>query len=149
MKKKFDLLKEKFDLPDFESLNRDFEISSIDDEDILREICKKMVNTGDFYINFLEDIIQPDSRFYTLKEANFLDKNHRVLVNDIYSKLVYFNRLSIELHLDYSQESAVSFIKAFFVEWQLLKKKLLPIIKILKDSWSKKTEIKVDGGYFG
>ena len=150
MKEKYLGLKKKHNLPSFDDLNRDFEIQSISkDDDVLREILKKMGGVVEFHIGVLEDIIQPDSRYYALKEANFLDKTQRDMANLLYGKLMYLNRKSIELNLDYSEDGAASFIIKMFEDWQTIKKELLPIIVTLKESWSKKTEIKLDGGYFG
>lgn len=154
MEKKFEEmyeeLKEKYELPSFNEINKDFEIYSISkDEDIIREILKKMSGAIDYYIGFLEDIIQPDSRFYTLKEANVLDVNQRKKVHEIYAKLMFLNRTFNELYLSYSEERGVELIKKIFTEWQPLKMELLEIIRPLKDSWSKHTEIKPDKGYFG
>ena len=150
MKKEYAVLKDKYGLPEYDDLNRDFKIYSVSEEDdIVHEVLKKMINVVDFYINFLEDIIQPDSRFYTLKEANVLGTSERLIVNNAYSKLLYLNRRSIELHLQYAEVDAAKFIKNLFVEWQVIKKDLLPVVTLLKDSWLKKSEIKLDEGYFG
>ncbi|MCC7574214.1 hypothetical protein KO361_01340 [Candidatus Woesearchaeota archaeon] len=150
MKKQYEEIRKKHDLPSYEELNKDFEIYSISKEDdIIREILKKMSNTIDFYINMLEDIIQPDSRFYTLKESNIVDKNLRIEVNKTYNKLMFLNRTNIELHLDYEEEKATQLIKNLFVEWQTIKKELIPVVKTLKESWLKNAEIKPERGYFG
>ena len=149
MEKKYLELKEKFHLPSFTDLSRDFDVYDISDDDLLKEIVKKMVNVIDHYVNLLEDIIQPDSRFYSLKEANVLEKESRVVVNQIYNKLMQYNRASILLNLSFSEGDAANFINDFFSDWQLIKKELFPIFQELKNSWSKKTETKHDGGYFG
>lgn len=150
MEKKYLGFKEKFNLPSFADLSRDFDVYDVSKEDdLLKEIVKKMVNVIDHYVNLLEDIIQPDSRFYSLKEANVLEKESRVVVNQIYNKLMQYNRASILLNLSFSEEGAATFINDFFSDWQLIKKELFPIFQELKNSWSKKTETKHDGGYFG
>ncbi len=150
MKKEYVVLKEKYGLPDFDDVDRDFEIYSISkDDDLIREILKKMFGVVDFYINFLEDIIQPDSRFYTLKEANVLGKSERALVNATYNKLLYLHRKNVELSLDYEEKKAAKFIVQVFEEWQIVRRDLLPVVSLLKESWSKKVEEKHDGGYFG
>lgn len=150
MKKEYETLKTKFDLPNYEELNKDFDTHSISKEDdIIREILKKVLGVIENHIGILEDIIQPDSRFHTLKEANVLGKSERQLVNNNYNKLMYFNRAGIELQLNYSEEEAANFIKKVFLDWQIIKNELLMIIKILKESWSKNTETKPERGYFG
>jgi len=150
MKKEYEILRNKHNLPSYKELNIDFEICSISkEEDILKEIVKKILYVIDNYINLLEDIIQPDSRFYNMKEANVLDANSRLIVKKIYHRLVYTNRASIELNLDYTDEKASQFIKNTYEEWQTTKKELRLIFTTLKESWSKETETKPDGGYFG
>jgi hypothetical protein len=150
MRKEYDLLKSEFNLPSFDDLNKDFDIEDISkDDNILREIVKKMNIVVDFYINFLEDVIHPDSRYYSLKEANVLDKELRMLAVKIYNKLMYLNRAGLSLYLNYSKQGASLRIVNVFNEWQLLKKDLFSIVVVLKDSWLNNNETKQDGGYFG
>ena len=150
MRKEYDLLKSEFNLPSFDDLNKDFDIEDISkDDNILREIVKKINGVVDFYINFLEDVIHPDSRYYSLKEANVLDKDLRLLAVKIYNKLMYLNRSGLSLNLDYSKKDASLRIINVFNEWQSLKKDLLSIVIVLKDSWLNHNEAKHDGGYFG
>lgn len=150
MKKEYELLKTKFEMPSYDELNKDFDIYSVSsDDDIIREILKKVLGVIDNYTDLLEDIIQPDSRFHTLKEANVLGKSERQLVNFNYNKLMYFNRAGVELQLNYSEEEAANFIKKVFFDWQAIKKDLLKIVNILKESWSKNTETELERGYFG
>ncbi|MFP4568316.1 MAG: hypothetical protein ACLFN8_05215 [Candidatus Woesearchaeota archaeon] len=150
MKKEYLKLKEEFSLPDYDLLNDDFEIYTISKEDnLIREIIKKMSGVVDFYIDVLEDIIQPDSRFYTLKEANVLNKDERRVVSLNYSKLMYLNRRNLEIHLDFSEAVGAEFISNLFDEWQNIKKELLPIIIKLKESWLIEQDSKPVGGYFG
>ncbi len=150
MREEYNILKNKFGLPDFEELDKFFEIRGIDKEDdILREISKKILNSVDNYLDILEDMVQPDSRYYTLKEANFLGKSERSIINAIYSKLMYFNRAGIILNLDYSSDRCAKLINDFYKEWSLMSKELIPVINLLKESWSKKTEARQDRGYFG
>ena len=143
-------LKEKYNLPEYIEIDRDFEIYSISkEEDLIREILKKISSTIDYYTSLLEDIIQPDSRFYTLKEANILNKEQRKKVTMIYNKLLYMNRAIIELNLTYLEDEASKLISKIYHDWQQIKKDLKEIIKTLKESWLKNTEIKSDEGYFG
>ncbi len=150
MKKTYKELQEKYSLPSYEELNKDFDIYSISKEDdLIKEIIKKIEDVLETYVSLLEDIIQPDSRYYILKEANVLDAKTRKKVNQIYAKLLYLNRFGIEIDLDYSEEKAIEYIKITNKEWQELKKEILPIIKTLKESWANQTETKNEGGYFG
>lgn len=150
MEKKYLEIKEKYGLPNLDELSRDFDVYDISkDDDVLKEIIKKMVGVIDNYVNLLEDIIQPDSRFYSLKEANVLEKESRLVVTQCYNKLMHHNRSFIILNLSFSEEKAAIFLNNFFSDWQKIKQDLLPIFEELKKSWSKKTETKHDGGYFG
>lgn len=150
MKNKYEELQKTYALPPYEELNRDYELYSISkDDDLIKEIIKKIKDVIDFHIDLLEDIIQPDSTYYVLKEANVIDTQTRQNVNKIYSKLIRINRENIELHLDYNEQKATEFILKTHNEWQEIKKEILPIIKKLKESWANNKEPKNEGGYFG
>ncbi|MFW6283282.1 MAG: hypothetical protein ACOC1P_04495 [Minisyncoccales bacterium] len=150
MKNNYEELQKKYTLPAYEELNKDFEIYSISKEDdLIRELLKKIRDVIDFYIDLLEGIIQPDSTYYVLKEANAIDSQTRNQVNTTYAKLLYINRENIEIHLDYNEKKATEFILKTHNEWQEIKKELMPIIKTIKESWAHNKETKNEGGYFG
>ena len=84
IKKKFEILKKKYTLPSFEELDKEFEISRIEeDELILQDIKKKIIDKIYYYSEILEDLMEPDSRIRTLHELsvfNDLEKEDNFII---------------------------------------------------------------------
>jgi hypothetical protein len=150
LKEEYAVLQEKYDLPNFEDLDRDFEISDIDtDKNILREIIKEMHSQIEFYSRILESIIQPDSKFADMKEAeNFTADDHKIIY-EIYRNFMFINRTLILTNLEYSQESASREISNAYSNFQDIKKNLLFILTKMKDTWKIEKQKEPHGGYYG
>ena len=81
LKQKYKELKSKYNLPDYDSLNHDFDIEEINDESelILTKIRIKMYEKIDIYKEIIEDLVQPDTSLNSMFEAkNFTDKEREV-----------------------------------------------------------------------
>ena len=62
MKEKYEKLAKQHGLPSYADMVKHFEIDSIGkDDNVLREIMKKMYEKIDYYTNTLESLIQPEA----------------------------------------------------------------------------------------
>jgi hypothetical protein len=131
-------LKEKHSLPAFEALDREFEISTIEEEAfLLRNIRKKVVEKADSAIKLFDGLLHPDSGFSGYKEANVFDDADRERMIELYKRLMFFSRLSTELSFDDSDELNARFINDFLKEWPDLKAEVISFVRRMKDSWHK------------
>jgi len=150
MNKKYEELKQKYNLPNFNELNSDFELYSIDeDDDLVREILKKIYEKVDSYTKFLEDLLQPDSRLSLMREASTLTPVDQALITKLHMKGMLITRELLELNLEYTEAVAAKIIKNDYEEWQKMKLELKKIVIKLKESWMKEIKTEQDRGYFG
>ena len=151
IEKQYNELRKKFKLPEFKDLDNEFEISDLEETNfLLKAIIRRIAERFDFYTTMLEEVLQPDtSNLYAMHETRFFDENEKKRMYDLYSRLMNFNRQSIEVTLENNEKNAVDFINSIFNEWNGLKQELLGVINKMKSSWKTETYIKEDLGYLG
>lgn len=146
---KYEELKEKYNLPDYDALNFEFELDK-DAKFILRDIRRKINTKINAFLDILEGVLQPEaSSLSQMYEINFITEKGKQKVLDFYKKLMKISRNSdeIAINLDESQES--EFIKKVFAEWNDIKSEMLLIIQKMKLSWEKELKQDNDMRYMG
>ena len=84
-------LKAKHDLPDYGLMDKEFEISAIEDETfVLREIRKTMAEKIDASLKFLDNLFHPDPGFANYREAELFNDKDREDMVSIYRRLMFF-----------------------------------------------------------
>ena len=151
IEKQYNELKKKFKLPEFNDIDREFEISDLEETSfLLRNIIRRIAEKLDFYSTMLEEILQPDtSNLYAMHETRFFDEIEKKDMYELYSKLMSLSRQSIGLSLQHNEKDEVDFINNFFNEWKYLKNELLKLVSKMRASWKAETDIKEDLGYLG
>ncbi|MBW2992589.1 hypothetical protein KY345_05210 [Candidatus Woesearchaeota archaeon] len=144
-----ELKKKHKDLPNFEDLDNEFEISAIEEPFTLRNIRRKIIEKVEYYAKIIEELLQPETNLINMYETRVFAENEKEDIYNILKKLMFFTRLSAETALKADEKEDVNFLANFLKEWTKLKPSLLNIISRIKDSWEKETELKEDLGYFG
>lgn len=144
-KKIYQAYKKKYSsLPNFEVLDHEFEISSIESElFVLRQIRKKAGERIEGFIKFIEEILQPEgASFSSMYECLCFDDTEKKAMLDIYKKMMILHRslVSADIALDNKQD--VEVIKLVTKEWPVLSKKLLPYVEKIKKHWHELRETK-------
>src|SRR3989344_8012233 len=112
--KKYNQLKEKYELPEFSKLNETFDIEEIDSETelILRKIRKNVGEKMANYSRFTEIILNPSNApiffFKILKKLDNADKDS---LSKIYELLGNYELKSLSLDIDYNEKNEAEFIK--------------------------------------
>ncbi|MEM4263922.1 MAG: hypothetical protein QW666_03460, partial [Candidatus Woesearchaeota archaeon] len=98
VKKEYELLKKKYNLPDFELLDNEFEISTIEKPDfLLRSIKKKICEKMDFAAELLAKLIQPETTCIAdLYEYRCFNDAEKKEIFALYSKILYLQRRLFE-----------------------------------------------------
>jgi hypothetical protein len=150
MEDQYNKLKKQHTLPDYDLLDKEFEISTIEEEAfLLRSIRKKMLEKIDFSIKLLDDMLHPEAGFASYRESSIFNEAEREQIINTYKKLMFFNRSATELALNDSDESNTKFINDFTQSWPDLKEPILTFVRKLKDSWKKDVSKKEVVGYLG
>ena len=141
-KKQYEDLRKKYSLPDFKSLNEDFDVTRICDvetETFLREIRKVIVDKILSYLKFLELFLNPSQGqvfFFVLIKG--LEGNDRKLIEELYGKLGRMEIEAISLDNEYNEKFEAEFIKRTFKEWGKIKEIMSKLLDSFKRSWKKK-----------
>ncbi|MBN1502603.1 hypothetical protein JW930_03595 [Candidatus Woesearchaeota archaeon] len=137
-------------LPQYNELNRDFNIENIEEEDfLLVRICRKITEKIETIVKLLEDILYPTTSLTGLYESKYIEDRDKEKIYKIFKQLVRYLRYSSEVSFsDNEQENAV-FVNEFYKDWQKLKPELQIIFSRLKKSWDTESSIKEDLSYLG
>ena len=152
IEKQYIELKKKHRLPKFEDIEFEFELSDLEETNFLmRAIIRRMEEKLDFYSTMLEEVLQPEtSNLYAMHETKFFDDDEKKRMYELYTRLMNFNRQSIEVSLEHNESSEADFINSLFEEWKSLKQELLRFVRNMMASWkAEEADTKEDLGYLG
>jgi HPt (histidine-containing phosphotransfer) domain-containing protein len=147
---KYRQLQRKYRLPSFEQLDKEFEISCIEQERfLLREIRKKLDEKIDDICKTLEEVLQPDTNLSGIYESRVFSDEEKKRVFDLYRRLMRLHRQGFELLVKSDDKSDADFVRSVSAEWEKLKKELSQVARKLQESWEKEMEENEKLGYFG
>ena len=151
LKKIYEKLKSKHNLPDYEKLNIIFDIESIDDDSelILFNIKKKMHEKIKAYCEIIENIVQPETNLRDLYESRYLSDKIKESAYSLYKKLMIIIRKSNLVSIENNEKDIAEFINETYKKYNKFKKPLSEHIEELERTWEKDTNIKKDLSYFG
>lgn len=142
VKKDYEVLKKKYNLPDFEALDNEFEISTIEKPDfLLRNIKKKICEKMDVAAELLAKLIQPETTCIAdLYEYRCFGDKDKKEIFALYSKVLYLHRRLLETDFLLDDNSDAAVIKLITKEWPDIRKQMIPFVKELEACWQKLPE---------
>ncbi|MBW2995729.1 hypothetical protein KY332_00345 [Candidatus Woesearchaeota archaeon] len=150
IKEKYKELSKKYKLPSFNEINNEFEVSGIEKEDfLLREVRRKIVEKIEIYSDLLHIFLHPEASLCEMFECRAFTDEEKDKIFNVYKKLMFFNRYSIEVSIDEDNEKTAKFIKDVWKDWKDIKENILPTVKKVKGSWLKEIDIKEELRYLG
>ena len=152
LKKNYKKVQKKYNLPEFEKLNEDFQIeklSELETDYLIREVRRFMGEKFSNYLRFVEAILNPTNVptfiFSIVKSIRTEERNKLM---EIYKQISKLELELIELDISFSEKNEANFIKGSYDIWQKIKQDTLGIITVIKSNWDNKFEGK-SKGYFG
>jgi transcription termination factor NusB len=141
----------KYNLPSKEVLEAELGTLNFEEkDDIIIELTKSLREKTSKYIQFLEDILQPDSSFIIMQESSSFSDSDRNKILPVFKKLILLQRTNLLVQLDGSKEDKVTYFKQLFTGWQDLKKNLKPFIQKALITWSDEESFEeIKQNYFG
>ena len=151
IKEEYDKLLNVHDMPNFEDLDNEFEISTIDKKKfLLRNIRRKMLDKFDAIKLLLEDILQPDTNsFASMYETRTFNDGEKKKIYKIYKTLMIIERTANSLSLKSDGNQDAEFIQDTFDKWNKIRLELGEYVSKLKESWQKEASEEETVGYFG
>jgi len=152
LKKDYNSILNKYDLPSFENLNKDFcieKISETETEYLVREIRKIITDKFANYLRFVETFLHPaNAPMFVLSIIKLITTDEKNKLIDIYGKLAKSEMKIVELDLEFFEEKEAEFIKNSYRLWQEIKKDLLVFVRNIEINWDAKPEVN-GKNYFG
>ena len=151
IEEEYNKLCKKFKLPKFEEIDREFEISTLENERFLiNNILRRIVEKLEVYTEAIGNLVHPDASSLTsMYEIRYFSDDEKNDMYKLFKKLMKINREIVELLLDADEKKEADFLNGFFNEWLNMKNDLKVYISKMKESWEKESTIEEDLGYFG
>ena len=149
-KKRYDEMKKKLGLPDFDALKREFSIGKIEEEsNMLSEIIKRIDDRIELFEKIINRMLQPDTTISDLYECKIFTDNDKKGMFETYKKLMIMHDSALIAEIESDDRKTAAFISDSFRKWPSLKKDVLAVVGKMKDSWIKDIDISEDIGYLG
>jgi len=153
LKEDYAELEERFGLPSFDLMNRDFQIEKIQGEDtdfLLREVRKYVGDKFTSYLRFLETLIQPNgSQAFVFMMLKSLDSDDMKKIREMYAKMARKELELLELDIEYNIEKEAEFVNTTFEMWKEIKEDLIFIMDKAKFNWDKSAPDMKKSHYYG
>jgi hypothetical protein len=150
MKDAYKKLAAKYKLPDFDTLNEEFDLYTIEHTDfLLKNIAKQMTEKLDGYAKFLEELSHPETNIAIMRMASALEPEDKKTLTRISRRLQYWMMSAVQVDLAYDEKTAAKYVADLDTEWRTLKIDLLRIMLKLRDSWKVEKKEWNDTGYLG
>ena len=143
---------DKHKLPDFEELDHEFEIITIEVpcNSFPKAIRQKIAEKIYFFAKMLEDILyHPDNTYATMYEAQAFNESERIKMHKLFRNLMFIERTNLELNLILDEEKDIELIKNTFDEWKQMKSELIKIVDKIKAVWKSGEKKSENVNYFG
>jgi hypothetical protein len=138
-------------LPEFEKINKEFELDLIESEHfLLRHIKRKIVEKVEPLTEILEHIINPDpNSFVDMYECRCFSNGEKKQVTDVFRHMMEQYRALLETDLIGEDNADAEIIRKTYDIWMQDKKIIIPLLKKLRESWQKHVEPKEILEYMG
>jgi len=153
IKKEYQILSKKHKLPDFDVLDKEFEISNIQDINekfLIRAIRRRVNEKIAFFIRILDGILHPaSSSVISTHENRFFTDEEKQEALKVMRKLMQLDRKGLKIDIDPDINLDVDFINDVFKNFNDIKIKVKKIASKMEEAWSKEEEEKFSDIYFG
>lgn len=152
LKENYQKIQEKYNLPEFQRLNEDFQIERISETEtdfLIREVRKFIAEKLFNCYKLVETLLNPtNAPMFVFSMIKSLGENEKKKLEEIYKKLAKNEVKLIKIDIEFSEENEALFIKNSYNLWQEIKRDFLEILKIVEENWGNKLPGK-NGNYFG
>lgn len=151
--KEFTKLQKKHGLPNFEDLNKHFDIGELTDvKTPLRAVRKKIEERLEALAMLFNSILQPETKFSELQECRAFSDQEKDQVLELFKTIMINIRTANLISLDSSEEKEAEFLKTVYQEWtkkEGIQEKTMTIIAKLRDVWKEEIKPLEPMGYLG
>lgn len=154
LKKDYEILGKKYDLPKYEELDDEFELlyfqNIIEIKYPLRFVRRRIIDKFGGLVSFFQNILNPGSgSLIAMEESGFLSKEEKDELITLVKKMVTLERESLLLDINHDDGKDAEFIKKAYFRWKEFKVNIEKHTRKLRDGWKKETKEESDEHYFG
>ncbi|MBW2999182.1 hypothetical protein KY339_00790 [Candidatus Woesearchaeota archaeon] len=151
MKQSYEKLRKEYPgLPEFDELNREFEVSVLEDTDfLLSDVRKKITEKLEFFQKVLECIFQPEPTICNLSECKGFGEEEKTELFEVYKKIMVLTKDSQLASIRAEEKEHADFTISVFKDWKKIKQKMIYVLDRMKSSWKSETTLKDELGYLG
>jgi hypothetical protein len=148
--RKYNFLAKKFNLPSYDIVNSELEVSTLHSKNfLLRQIRKRIHHKLDYYTELIEEVLQPDATICQMHEYRFFSDEIKSDIYKLYTRLMFLTRSCMQLNILNDVESEINFIKLYFKQSEDIKEKMLVILSTMKKAWKSEIDKDIKQEYFG
>ncbi len=147
VKKKY----EKYDLPDFSLINKEFEITGIELEkwDLLNSLCRAVMNRMSNFSNYVVPFFIPGGYYNSLIMNNVKDEKTIVRARESYKEIMLIYHEALRMSFEVDEKKQVEFFNKFWKEYPKVKKEVLDLVEICENVFKIESKGKEKGAYLG
>lgn len=147
----YDKLASKHKLPSFDELSKEIDLSGIEsEENPIGQVRNRISERLDLWIELLESVLWPDQgSSAAMYEARVVTEEMHKDIFGLFKRVMIVARTLDEATVLTDEKADVEAIKTAWKEWQSLKKGVVDVVRLLKDSWQKKVHHENHVGYLG
>ncbi len=140
----YEALMKRYDLPSYNEINYEFEISTLDIKKInslSKGILRAMINKMALFLNYVEPVISPSPQgLHAFIEVQNTSNEEKKEAFDFYKKIskIYHKAYSIELIED--EKIIMEEIKNILKDWKKIKIEFKKLSDIINKSWERETK---------
>lgn len=151
LKAVYAVLQAKYKLPDYDLLNSQFDIDTIETKEkyVAKDIAQKVFEQLENYRKIMESMLQPDMSIVTMEESEFLTEEMHAKILDYARQLMRIDRKLLAAELENTELRYAEFIIDANNTWQPMQKQFLVIVQHLEESWKLKRKGKQSQHYLG
>ncbi len=148
IKQGYELLRKKYDLPQFDEFNAEFEIAKADPDLVLsKELRRALSHKLQGYAEWFEPVLNPNpSSLHSIVETKIFEKQELEPLFNLYKRLWHLIHLGLQASLQ-TEADEIKFVKQVWDEWPALKKELAKHMERLAAGWLVHTKEQEDSGY--
>ncbi len=151
LKSSYEILRKKHGLPEFDELNKIFDVERIDKESdlMLRSVRRAMMDKIIEQVRFFEMVLNPGNAPPTLMQlTRRLGVSEMSVIGKIYSSFVEIELDAMKADISYSEELEKKLIMKIFGSWKELASEIDGIVEFMRKNFREK-ELKKEKSYFG
>jgi len=145
LKKEYELIRKKFNLPSFEYLDEEFEIRALEINKsgiLLKALLRIILSKIGLFLNYLDPVVSPNPQSYhSMVELNNISNEDKQKMTSYYRTLSYLYHEGCAVELK-SENHTAEFIKNISEKWPSLKKEESAYLDKITKAWvaEKQTE---------